>query len=323
LGNDGGAPNTERRPLAGFRAGAFGRRRSARRKAGRRRVGLAGLGILTGVGAIAGLLVASVANLIAPGPWIVGTVPAPDQGEPTAAPPTGDSIVFGTGADRPERTPDIFPTDAKEILCFYDFPDVPADAALACSWLQPGQQDLAIPPDAWHPDATSPCARGMLALRCPPDALLPEGIHEVELSDATGPVDRASFCVLRDAPKLLNAAAATPRETRILSAVVTDSATPDGGPGPPRKQFGPSGRIYVAFRYQGAENGMAFPVAWFAEGELIPQATQDVVVSAADGWGQAWIETAPTSPLPEGHYEVTVSLPGATGPTARAQFEIR
>ena len=278
------------------------------------------IGLLLGAGVALGLIAVAGADLIVPRPWHVA--PTQSAGQPQLA-TVADSIVFGLTADRPSRTPDIIPLDVKEILCFYEFADLPANAELTCGWQQPGRAGIRVPPDAWRPERTATHATGIFALRASTNAPLLAGVHEVEISDPTGPVDTASFCALREASELLNAAAPTPGETKVLSAVVTDSVTPEGRPGPQRARFPVAGRIYLVFQYRGAERGMAFSVAWIANGDPITQATQDVVIIAPEGWGQAWIETAPTSPLPTGQYQASVSLPGATSPAATVTFEVR
>ena len=328
MASESGPPTEGRQPPRGLRVDAFKRRAPAsprpRTEPRTRAQRIARLALVIGAGIALGLLAAGAANLVSPRPWVVLPAQATDSAQSaqdTSA--VSDNIVFGLGADRPPRTPDIIPADAKEILCFYEVADLSRDAALTCSWQQAGQNAVEVGRDAWHPNSTGDHASGIFALRRPPNALLSVGIHEVEISDATGPVDRASFCVLREANQLLNAAAPTPGETKVLSAIVTDTLTPAGTPGPPKVQFPAVGRIYVAFQYQGAEKGMAFSVCWLANEEAIPQASQDVVITTPTGWGQAWVETTPTSPLLEGHYTATVSLPGATSPAATAQFDVR
>jgi hypothetical protein len=232
-------------------------------------------------------------------------------------------IAVGVGPARPARTPDLLPADARELLCFYEFASLPPDAPLTCNWAQPGMLAAPVPSDCWRPEKTAACAKGVFVLKAPSAAGMSVGIHQLDISDATGSVDQASFVIALGAAGILNASAPNSQETRVLSAVVTGTVAPDGSPGPASAVFAQTGRVNLVFRYQGAESGMTFAVDWYADGERISQAHQDVVITAPDGWGRAWIQAGPASPLPSAEYEATVSLPGAPSPAARVTFSVK
>lgn len=234
-------------------------------------------------------------------------------------------LVFSAKPERPEATPDVIPSEAAAIYCFYELSRLPPDAPLRARWWHKGEAmgDL---PLADHERTGEDHATGRFAI-APPSGqdAFPPGIYEVELSSPAEPSVsvRASFVALPRAAKIL-AGGGEPDQPLIIRDLQTALAvTEEGKPSEVAHSFRPdAGRIYACFSYQGMAPGGLLVVRWHAGEVELTKARSELTVSAPEGWAHAWLELGAGERLPEGQYQVTVHLGEDAEPLASLGFTV-
>ncbi len=294
----------------------------------------------------------------------VALVAGRHRAEPPPEPPAalsthGDyvgELVFAASPQRPQTPPDILPSRAAALYCFYEISGLPADAKLKGRWWREGKLigDLPLeelqrakgdhakgrftirPPksgsagtEAEPPSATQASGSGdaTLAQAPPPtrDKGFPPGIYEVEVTSpgAQGVSVRASFVALPDAAKILAGGGEPDRPLVIRDLVTASAVTEEGKPTEAKRAFPPDAdRIYASFSYQGAPAGGTFTVRWYYGDAEITKGRSELEVAGSEGWAYAYLDPAEGKRLPEGQYRVTVHIGNDPKPLASLGFTV-
>lgn len=235
-------------------------------------------------------------------------------------PPTPEAeITFSTTDARPAATPDLLPAGAPTVYVSYDLPGAKSAELPRVKWSRDGKPQPPVPPDAMNPDEGGRRA-GMVSLAATGGKLTP-GIYEVELAFG-GEKFAASFVCAWGAEAIAGQAAPSDAEAAISEMVTAAAIKPDGSPLRPQKSFPGNQRVYAVFHFAKAEPGSAVLVKWYGGEQVIPSATREVILPAAEGHANAWLEAPFTSPLPPGTYRAVVTMVADDKALATARFAV-
>ena len=274
---------------------------------------------------VAGAVVGATAGVWFNHWWVARSQPAevtPTQ-PPLAVVPSAPvpELLFSTTKVRPQATPEVLESGAKEVFCFFSVPGADPTGEVTAWWLSAAKDPIR----AQGPVVRDPGdeLRGHIALR-PPGKLkaFENGIYEVALRVGEEESVEGSFAMLKGSAELLKRPAGMERyRPEVKDVVVLAGQTPTK---PEKPYVLPAGTstVKVTFTYTHALSGTAFTVQWLYEDGLIQQATTEVVIKAAEGLGTAWFATKPPRPLPVGKYAVLISLGEGTPPLTHEPFWI-
>jgi hypothetical protein len=124
-----------------------------------------------------------------------------------------------------------------------------------------------------------------------------------------------------DADKLLTQQAPPAGEIRVISLLTCAGLDPQGQPLGIAQQFRPTDKLFAVFTYLNGVKTARFEVRWLAQGEVIPQATQQVEMQAGAGHAYTWMQ-AEGAGLPEGECAVEVLVAGNEEPLGAARFVV-
>ena len=259
--------------------------------------------------------------------------PAPELGADAAT----SRLVFSPTPERPGETPEIISTETERIWCFYDLAGVPADAPLTATWTHEGDAlgELALTDQEPEPGADH--ARGSFAILppTPPEAEAADteagtgfasGIYEIELTSADYPdiIAQASFVALPRAAQILQGGGEPEGPPVIRSLQIATGVDESGEPTGVSTTFAADvGRIMAVFGYAGVMPGSVVTVRWGFMGEEVTQVwAEEIAITAAEGRGEAWLETRDGDLLPAGEYRVSVHFADEVEPLATTGFEV-
>ena len=253
-----------------------------------------------------------------PGREAPGPTPAVMVKQPEKIP---DEVVVCAGSEKPESTPVLLPTTAVPLSCFYHFDRFPAGAPLQVTWRLEAQDLGQAPLEDLQRDRGKALA-GRFLLRPPSNA--PQwapGIYQLKFSSAAEQVVETSFVVGVDADRLLTQQAPPAGEIRVISLLTCAGLDPQGQPLGVAQQFRPTDKVFAVFTYLNGVKTARFEVRWLAQGEVIPQATQQVEMRAGAGHAYTWLQASGAG-LPDGECAVEVLVAGNDQPLAVSNFTV-
>jgi hypothetical protein len=148
------------------------------------------------------------------------------------------------------------------------------------------------------------------------------GIGEVQITGSAGRIARGSFTTAPRANEILTLAEPPKAEPRILEAVTARGVDKEGKPVQPAAEFRGNERVWVVFLYEGADQGAAFTVRWYCEGNEMEPARQTVVITGQSGHGSAWIAAKASGALPPAGYETTICYGADTRVLGRCAWKV-
>jgi hypothetical protein len=251
------------------------------------------------------------------------------QGEPGPSPAVmvrqpekiPDEVVVCAGPQKPESTPVLLPTTAVPLSCFYHFDRFRSTLPLQVTW-RLGAQGLGPVPLEGKKTEGGGALGGQFLLRPPGNA--PQwapGIYQLTFHSGTEELVESSFVVGVDADRLLTQQAPPAGEIRVISLLTCAGLDAQGQPLGIAQQFRPTDKIFAVFTYLNGVKTARFAVRWLAQGEVIPQAAQQVEMRAGAGHAYTWLQASGPG-LPEGECEVQVLVAGNDEPLAEGTFTV-
>ena len=243
-------------------------------------------------------------------------------------------LVFSPTPERPQATPEIISAETDVIYAFYDLGRVSPDAPLTATWSYEGESlgDLALSDRRQDEDADH--ARGRFTIHpnaggddVPTEAQsgFAAGIYEVELTSPDYPDVTAtgSFVALPRAAAILHGGGDPGGPPVIRSLQTATGVTEEGDPIDPTSTFAPDvDRITAVFTHHDIAPGSMLTVRWHIGEQEISAARTEIIVSAAEGWAEAWLEPGDSDDLPAGNYLVTIHPGDDDEPLASRGFTV-
>lgn len=260
--------------------------------------------------------------------WAHGDRPVSAQpGAASAMDPEGrlaqgarpNEVVFSAAGCAPGASP-LVPAESPEIVAEFVKPSGGGESPMTATWSWNGAALQAMPVGPMPPRGDR---HVRLALRPPGgQPVFGPGIGELEVACEGRVVVRGSFttapaAVLLSAQKAPETVGAT-----VRSAVTARAVDMKTGRATPEREFSPSGRVWVAFDYQGADPGGVFTVRWFGRGNEMRAARTEVTSGGEKGTGVAWLQPTKAGGLPEGDYSVTITYGGQSAVLAQCNYRV-
>lgn len=271
---------------------------------------LLGFGLGAALALVVGQTIGDTADVQPPSP--------PASGQKASGDFSG--LVFSADSEAPSETPDMFEAGISQIYCHFRLSDVQSIEKLSGECYRDGELLVELPKEDFAGDIENGVAVGHAILEPPGDEGFGPGIYELTVTTGEGDEHSASFVVVEDAEKLEK-----PRTENVTVSEVTvcKNIAEDGSPVEAVDRLSAdTDRIYVAFRYQGADPGATIEVLWNVEETALPESPQSVTLPSNSGWAHAWISAGQEELLPTGRYEVIVRPDPGNAPLGTANFQI-
>ncbi len=243
--------------------------------------------------------------------------PAPAPGGPMGA----GQVRFVADSDARSSQAALLPAEARVIDAFFPLPRGVSARQVAAKWSWNGKLRGSLPVEETR-GRGGEAAGGHVRLAAGGAAPLGPGVGEVEVSVGGKTVTRGSFVTAVAGAEICAATAPSLSLPRITALVTAAAVNLQRRTYVPAVRFRGDQRVWVIFRYAGADAGTGLVVDWTVNGMPLRPARTTVTCDQPTDLGLAWLGAKKGGGLPAGSYRVVVAFAGLGTELGHGDFSV-